>query len=477
MCQEAADVARAYASMPRARRSGLLRRFAAALEGSRDEVLAAADRETALGMTRLNGELVRTCYQLRFLADVVEEGSFLEATIDSRMATAMGDRPELRRLMVPIGPVAVFGASNFPLAFSVPGGDTAAALAAGCPVLIKAHPAHPETSLAAFACLRSALSDEDLPPALAGLVHGREAGEALVRSPHVKAVAFTGSEAGGRALFDIASQRPDPIPFFGELGSLNPMVVSPDAAQDRLVEIMNGYVASMTLGGGQFCTKPGLLFVPEEHGAAAREALAQAIGSVDEQILLSEGIRDGFESGVRELAREPGVALVGSGVPTQGKGLVVQATVFATTVDQLTRQGTEVLKEHFGPASVVVEYADTAELLDALRQLPGTLAAALHAEELEEEFCTDVVELLASIAGRVVWNEYPTGVAVSWAMTHGGPYPSSTAAAHTSVGGASLRRFVRPVTFQSMPARLLPPELRDGVGFDVPIRIDGWIEA
>src|SRR5215218_3769818 len=308
LCAAALGAAPALDGLGRAGRAALLRALADALEGRRDDVVTVADRETALGTTRLNGELTRTCYQLRLFAEVLDEGSYLEAAIDHAGDTPMGPRPDLRRMLVPIGPVAVFGASNFPLAFSVPGGDTASALAAGCPVVVKAHSSHPATSQLVFDVMVEAARTAGAPDGTLGVVHGVQAGAALVAHPAIRAVGFTGSVNGGKALLAIIEQRPDPIPFYGELSSLNPVIVTPAAAAERGAQIGGELVGSFTLGGGQFCTKPGLAFVPAgPEGDAVLGAMAEAVRGAAPQTLLNEGIAGSFGRISDGLAGAPGV--------------------------------------------------------------------------------------------------------------------------------------------------------------------------
>src|SRR3954447_15794247 len=308
ICAAALTAAPALDELGRAGRARLLGALADALEAARDDIVALADRETALGTTRLNGELTRTCYQLRLFAEVLDEGSYLEATIDHAGETPMGPRPDLRRMLLPVGPVAVFGASNFPLAFSVPGGDTASALAAGCPVVVKAHGSHPATSQLVFDVLEAAARKADAPDGTLGLVHGLRAGADLVAHPAIRAVGFTGSVQGGRALLEIIEQRPAPVPFFGELSSLNPVVVTPQAAAERGRTIGAELVGSFTLGGGQFCTKPGLAFVPTgRQGDAVVEAMADAVRGSGAPVLLNEGIAGSYGRSVNRLAGSPGV--------------------------------------------------------------------------------------------------------------------------------------------------------------------------
>jgi NAD-dependent aldehyde dehydrogenases len=462
ICARAAGAFRVLRDLGREERARLLEAAAAELEAVGKELIAAADAETALGEGRLTGELARTCFQFRFFAEVIRDGGYLDVAIDhADPAAPPAPRPELRRMMVPIGPVAVFGASNFPLAFSVPGGDTASALAAGCPVVVKAHPAHPETSEIAAAALRRVLPEDALT-----LVHGYDAGIALVRDPHIRAVGFTGSERGGRALFDLAVSRPDPIPFYGELGSVNPLVVTPAAARQRGEEIGTGTADSLTLGVGQFCTKPGLIFVPRgEHGDGVVDALVRRVKEIAPGILLTEGIRDAYAAGTRRARQEAATLYAGeAAAPACGTTLVRVGT-------QEVIDGKAPLEEVFGPFAVVVDYDGEDDLLAALAALRPALVATVHAEEAEAELATRLLDLLTERVGRIVWNGYPTGVAVAWAMTHGGPYPATTAPGHTSVGASAIRRWLRPVTYQSVPQSLLPISLRDTS--PMPRRLDG----
>ncbi|WP_017571238.1 aldehyde dehydrogenase (NADP(+)) [Nocardiopsis halotolerans] len=467
ICSAAAEAAEPLQAMGRARRARLLRAMADGLEADREAIVATADRESALGEQRLNGELTRTCYQFRQFADAVEEGSFVEATIDHAGDTPMGPRPDLRRMLVPLGPVAVFGASNFPLAFSVPGGDTAAALAAGCPVVVKAHPAHPATSLRCFDVLVRAAADGGAPEGVLALVHGTRAGADLVRHPAIRAVGFTGSERGGRALFDIASSRPDPVPFYGELGSVNPLVVTPEAARRRGEEIARGVVGSFTLGAGQFCTKPGLVFLPaDDAGRKLEELMIGEVTEVPPFVLLTEGIRDAYEAAGTE------------GLAAQGReaseGWGARARLIATDAADLTE---DAVQECFGPVTTVVRYRDESDLRAALERVPASLTATLLSERDEADLRGRVGRALREKAGRLVYDAYPTGVAVTWAMHHGGPWPASTNALHTSVGATSLRRFLRPVAWQGAAPEDLPDELADTPENPLPRRVDGRLEV
>ena len=469
LCRAAAAAAPALEDLGREGRAALLRALADALEARRPDVVRVADRETALGEPRLQGELTRSCFQLRLFADVLTEGSYLEAAVDHAGESPMGPRPDLRRMLLPIGPVAVFGASNFPLAFSVPGGDTSSALAAGSPVVVKAHASHPATSQLCFEILSEAGLAAGAPDGFLQIVHGLEAGAALVAHPLVRAVGFTGSLTGGHALVDIISRRPDPIPFYGELSSLNPVVVTPSAAAERADEIGRGVAGSFTLGAGQFCTKPGLVYVPTgADGDRLVAAVTDAVSAVGPQWLLNERIAQSYEEGTSRLRELPGVEVLATGGQTRGEGF--EAVPLLLTVPG-TGLAPELTEEVFGPVAVLARYDGESDLLASLEQLPSSLTATLHTGPEEGELPATVTTALKAKTGRFVYNAYPTGVAVSWAQHHGGPWPS-TNSTHTSVGTTAIRRFLRPMAWQAAPQDLLPPELRDE-GTSVPRRIDG----
>jgi NADP-dependent aldehyde dehydrogenase len=457
-----------------AERAALLRDVAGALKGAGAELIALADAETALGETRLTGELARTVAQLRLFAEAVEEGSFLEATVDLPDPAAVPPRPDVRRLLVPLGPVGVFAASNLPIAFSVAGGDTASALAAGCPVVVKAHPAHPGLSARTGELVAGALRAAGAPDGAFAVVQGEQAGRDLVVHPAIRAVGFTGSLGGGRALHDLAKGRPDPIPFYGELGSLNPVVVTPGAVAARGEQIAQGYLASYTLGSGQFCTKPGLLFLPADHGLT--EALTGAVRGIQVAPLLNARIRDGFQAGVRALAAVDGVRELRAPVPADGPGNQANPALLAVSVDTLVRHADELLEECFGPVSLIIEYAGEDELRRALAAVPGSLTATVHGEP-DEKLAAELLTVLTGKAGRVLWNGWPTGVAVCWAMQHGGPWPATTDSLHTSVGVTAVRRFLRPVAYQDVPDALLPEPLRDANPLRLPRRLNGHLTA
>jgi len=463
----------------RTARAAMLRAAAGLLEESADEIVVTADAETALGVPRLTGELARTAFQLRTFADVVDEGAFLDVIIDHPDPDAKPiPRPDLRRYKIPLGVVAVYAASNFPLAFSVPGGDTASALAAGCPVVVKAHPDHPATSELCARLLRRAAVAAGLPEDTVVLLHGFQAGVDLVRHPLVSAAGFTGSIPGGRALFDAAAARPRPIPFHGELGSLNPVVVTAAAAAERAEQIGAGLAGSFTLGNGQFCTKPGLVLAPAgEDGDRLVTALTAAAGQAAAGVLLDARMRDNFLKGAAARAALPGVTTpVIPGAP-EGDDHRVRAGYVVVDAADLTEQGAYdlLLEECFGPLTVIVRYADAAALGAVLDRLPGNLTATAHlgAAEAGEGGgpAAELLRRLTALAGRVLVNGWPTGVAVTGAQHHGGPYPATTSTS-TSVGATAIERWLRPVAYQDAPAALLPPELRDGNPLGLPRRVD-----
>ncbi|WP_103503414.1 MULTISPECIES: aldehyde dehydrogenase family protein [unclassified Streptomyces] len=472
---QAAHETRASLADP-ATRAALLRAAARELNADAAEIIRTADSETALGVPRLTGELGRTTGQFEAFAAEVEDGGYLDVAIDHADPALTPPRPDLRRYRVPLGVVAVYAASNFPLAFSVPGGDTASALAAGCPVVVKAHPAHPATSQLCATALRRAAASVGLSEDVVTVVHGFDAGVALVDHPLVTAAGFTGSVRGGRALFDRAAARPVPIPFHGELGSLNPLIITEAAATERPEEIGTGLAGSVTLGTGQFCVKPGLVLLPEgEAGDAVLTALTTALGAAAEGVLLDDRIRDAFLAGVTARGALPEVTVpVAAGA---GEGRAVVPGFVTVPAARLAEESHEsLLEECFGPLTVVARYRDTADVERALASLTGSLTATVHigAEEAAEEtgHAAELLAALTPLAGRLLVNGWPTGVAVTTAQHHGGPYPAATSA-YTSVGASAIGRWLRPVVHQSTPAALLPPALRDDNPLGLPRRVDG----
>ncbi|GAB3817536.1 aldehyde dehydrogenase (NADP(+)) [Kribbella italica] len=462
---DAAEAAVPLAASAPAVRAGWIRAVADALDAASGELVPIAQRETSLPEARLKGEVGRSSGQLRMFADALEAGPLLEVIIDTADAAAKPvPRPDLRRVLVPLGPVLVFAASNFPFAFSVCGGDTASALAAGCPVIVKAHPGHPELSVRTAEVMIEALTAAGAPAGTLGLIQGYDVGVTALKDARITAAGFTGSVPAGKALHEIAVTRPEPIPFYGELGSLNPVFVTQAAIDARGKDIASGYVGSYTLGVGQFCTKPGLLFLPAGHGL--QEQLVEATGGVAAATMLNERIAEGFSSGLDRLRKVDGLR-----VWSEGGG----ATLLQTTVGELLARSDEILEECFGPVSIVVEYASVDELVAGIEAFGGNLTATLHAEDADASLAARLVPLLTARAGRVLWNGWPTGVAVSWAQHHGGPFPSTVGSIHTSVGVTAARRFQRPVAYQDAPDALLPAVLQDDNPAGMSRRVNGTV--
>ena len=445
-------------------RAAFLRAIADQIVNLGDMLISRASAETGLPEARIINERGRTVGQLRLFADMVEEGSWVEARIDTALPDrAPIPRPDIRRMQIPIGPVGVFGASNFPLAFSVAGGDTASGLAAGCPVVFKAHQAHPGTSEMTARALIRAAEQSGMPAGVFTLLQGQghEVGLTLVRHPLIKAIGFTGSLAGGRALYDAAAQRPEPIPVYAEMGSVNPVFVLPSALRQRTEEIATGLSGSITMGVGQFCTNPGVVVAPR--GASLDDFLGQLaarITAVPAAPMLYAGICTGYKQGVKALRANPDVQLVAEGSDPEVAERLARAAVFVTSGGAF-REQPELRHEVFGPSSLVVVAEGAEEMLEVASSLEGQLTATIlgTAEDLESH--AELVSLLEQRVGRLIFNGYPTGVEVSHAMQHGGPYPATTAAATTSVGTAAISRFVRPVAYQNFPEAALPLELRD----------------
>ncbi|QLD12062.1 aldehyde dehydrogenase (NADP(+)) [Microbacterium oleivorans] len=456
-----------------AERGEALRAVAEGLDARADDLVTLAGSETHLAEGRLRGELKRTTFQLRLFADVLAEGSWLDARIDHPDADyPMGaPRPDLRRQLEGIGTSLVFAASNFPFAFSVAGGDTASALAAGNAVVLKAHPGHPQLSALTGEIVAAALSAAGAPTGIFTVIHGTDAGVHALRHPSIRAAAFTGSIAGGRALFDIAMSRPEPIPFYGELGSVNPAFVTRRAAADRAAEIAEQFVASVTGSAGQLCTKPGVLFAPT--GSGVLEALAATVLPAPAP-LLNDGIASGFRRSLERTAQHDGVEVL-AGSPA-AEGADPAPALLRTTVASVIADPEALVSEMFGPAALVVEYDDEGDLVAVARLLEGQLTATLIAEE-GDALAAELLPVLATKAGRVLWNQWPTGVSVTDAQQHGGPYPATTAVGTTSVGTAAITRFLRPVAYQNVPDALLPAALQEANPLGIPRRVDGVLEA
>ncbi|MBS1697424.1 MAG: aldehyde dehydrogenase family protein [Actinobacteria bacterium] len=461
----AAAAARPFgATSPRARGAALVA-AADALDAHAAELIAIAMRETGLTEARLTGELRRTSWQLRLFADTIVDGGYLDARIDAADPDyVIGPRPDVRRVLEPVGPVLNFAASNFPFAFSVAGGDSAAALAAGCPVVVKAHSGHLELSRRTAAIVAEALEGAGMPSGVFQLIEGQQNGVELLQDDRIRAGAFTGSTHVGRLLADIAAARPRPIPFYGELGSVNPVYAT--YVDDALLQ---GFVGSVAGSAGQLCTKPGFLFVPAD---AALSAIAPAAGAVAEHRLLNPGIGRAFEGRRTAVLGAAGTSVLAAGEIREDEDgqRYATPTVVAVDVETLRAHREELLEESFGPLSVVVRYDDRAALPTLHEELfPGNLTATVHARpaELVDGSLDELVDALAATSGRVLFGGWPTGVAVTPAMQHGGPYPATTTDG-TSVGTAGITRFLRGVAYQNAPQELLPAPLRDDNPWDVP---------
>jgi len=465
----AADAFTELSGWSRDRRATLLELMAEHVERHRDELVEIADRETALGQARLGGELSRSMFQLRLFATAVRDGCYLEAAIDHAGDTPLGPGPDIRRMLVPLGPVAVFGSSNFPFAFSVLGGDTASAIAAGCPVILKAHGSHPLTSELSAAALREAVAEAGAPSGTVGVVYGQAAGVGVVRHPLVTAVSLTGSLGAARVIQAAIDEREEPIPFFGELSSLNPLLVTPAGARQRGDEIVDGLSASVLGSAGQLCTKPGIAFVPRgTDGDDIVAGLVARFEAAPSATLLNTRIRTSFDE-IEARLLAAGADKVAEGARADGGSFSVAPTLLEVGAEAFTGALAE---ECFGPLLVAVRYDDVDQALAAIDKVPGSLTATVQGVA-DEEGLPELFHRLEPRAGRLLFNQYPTGVRVSWAQHHGGPWPA-TNTQHTSVGVTAIRRWLRPVAWQNAPQAVLPVELRDGEP-SIPIRIDGGL--
>ncbi|WP_372983701.1 aldehyde dehydrogenase family protein [Microbacterium sp.] len=472
IAERAASAVRQIADRGRGWRSELLRAMARETEAGRELLVATAAAETGLTEARLNTELTRCVLQFELFADAVDEGSFLEAMIDHSTVTPLGPAPDIRRILRSIGPVAIFGSSNFPFAFSVLGGDTAAAVAAGSPVILKAHGSHPLTSRNSFDALLRAARSVEAPEGVLSIVYGQRTGAQLVAEPAVKAVGFTGSLEVGRLLADIAARRPEPIPFYGELSSINPVVITADALAGRADTLPEDAAASVAGSGGQLCTKPGVVFVPA--GIAGEEFVARfaaAVAGAAPHAALSARVLDLFDEARGRMRDRPGTTGIEEASAEERGGSWFSSSVLRVDAADLTP---ETIEEAFGPFAVVVTYDSEEQLLSALTMVPPSLTATLHLGAGEHARHDELIRTLTDRSGRVVFDGFPTGVRVSWAQHHGGPWPS-TNSIHSSVGVTSMRRFLTPVAYQNAPTEVLPTELHDD-HTGIPRRIDGILQ-
>jgi alpha-ketoglutaric semialdehyde dehydrogenase len=444
-------------------RASLLRRIAKNLSSEGATIVARANLETGLALPRLQSELKRTTGQLNLFADLLDEGSWVNARIDEADRERKPvPRPDIRSMLRPLGPIAVFGASNFPLAFSVAGGDTVAALAGGNPVVVKAHPAHPGTSELVGKLIQKAVADSGFPGGTFSLLFdaGTEVGIALVQHPAIKAVAFTGSAAGGQALMRVAAGRPEPIPCYAEMGSTNPLFILAGAMRERGAQIAQDLQASFTLGSGQFCTKPGIVFIPHDQSVHFERKLKENLRSLDPFVMLTHRIAANYNQAVNErFARGQPELITAKSEYTENPTACCEAAVFRVSVDHFLGSP-ELGEEVFGPTTLLIHYGNESDLLQAVQRLHGHLTATIHGTEEELARAQELIRVLETKVGRIIFNGFPTGVEVSHAMVHGGPFPATSDGRSTSVGTQAIWRFVRPLCYQDFPDAALPPELQ-----------------
>ena len=473
-CELANSVAHQFSALAPSKRADLLEKIGAAIADIGDELIETAMKESGLPQTRLQGERGRTLGQLQLFADELRLGKWLDVTIDLAMPDRTPPRSDLRRMNLALGPVAVFGASNFPLAFSVAGGDTASALAAGCPVVVKGHPAHPGTGELVARAVLSAAAATGMPDGvfsyLPGSQHGL--GSALVSHPAIRAVAFTGSRAGGLALAGVAAKRETPIPVYAEMSSVNPVILMPAALAARPEVLGEAFVGSLTLGAGQFCTNPGIVIVLDGPSLDSFLAAAgDALGSSEPAVMLTPDIHGGYDKRVAKLETKSSANKVAVGkesdLPNRCRGAIFTVTAGDYIADR------DLSAEVFGASSVVVRCKDMGELSTVVESLEGQLTATLHFDKDDEQDVSNIMPILAEKAGRILANGWPTGVEVCHAMVHGGPYPATTDSRTTSVGSLAMTRFLRPVCFQDLSDGLLPPALQSDNPWLLPRRVDG----
>jgi 2,5-dioxopentanoate dehydrogenase len=474
----AAEAFLSYRTCSGAKKAEFLNRIAEKIEAVAEPLVERAQQETALPKPRLQSETTRTCNQLRLFAKVLQEGSWVQARIDradpNRKPLA---KPDIRSMLIPLGPVAVFSASNFPLAFSVAGGDTASAFAAGNPVIVKAHSNHPGTSQIVGEAVRDSVRGCGLHEGVFSLLFGAgtSVGVNLVQHPLIKAGGFTGSTAAGRSLMNLAAARPEPIPFYGELGSTNPVFILPGAMRVRAMKIGEDLYRSFTLGAGQFCTKPGLVFF-SELGSSTNfvDELKTKVSGAPESVLLTKGISSDYDRELRQRRMRNDLSVVAEGASRSENPFSAQTTLYQTEIASFLASH-ELSEEHFGPSTVLIRYSRKEQILEAARNLEGHLTATIHGTEEDLREFSELVSILENKVGRLIFNGFPTGVEVCHAMVHGGPYPASTDSRTTSVGTQAIFRFARPVCFQNFPDAALPPELRNPNPLGIWRMVDGQL--
>lgn len=460
--QKAQEAFAVYKKLTAEKRAAFLENMADELEAARPTLVEVANDETNLPAARLNGELSRTTGQLRKFAALIREGSWVEASIDTGDSSLTPAKPDVRKMLVPVGPVVVFGASNFPFAFSTAGGDTASALASGSTVVVKGHSAHAQTSTLVFKAIEKAIEKSDVPAYTVQhlLGPGNSIGQALVLHPYTKGVGFTGSFAGGKALVEYANQREVPIPVFAEMSSINPVVFLPGTLARNTAALAKEYAASITLGMGQFCTNPGLLLgIKSDTFEAFLLALGEEIKKIVPQKMLHSGIHASFEKGLRQMLEQKGLKLVTKADAVAGEMEATPAVASVAADDFLLNP--HFTEEVFGPFSLAVACSDKAQLLQVLQTLKGQLTTTIMGTENDVQAYKDVIEVQMELAGRIILNNVPTGVEVCASMVHGGPYPATTDSRFTSVGMTAIKRWVRPLCFQNFSESLLPDELKN----------------
>lgn len=461
-----------YKNLSGTKKADFLEKIAEILEGNRSAIVLMACRESHLPEGRINGELGRTTGQIKLFANLLREGSWVEATIDpADPGRSPLPKADIRRMLTPLGPVVVFGASNFPLAFSTAGGDTISALAAGCPVIYKGHPAHPDTSKFVGQCISQALERSGLPAAIFTHVEGGvKMGQDLVKHPLAKAVGFTGSFSAGKSLFNIAGNREEPIPVYAEMGSVNPIFTFAKRLENELVPLAQSFVSSLTLGAGQFCTNPGLIFVPRSLATGFGNAISEAIQGVAPAPMLHEGIAESYYKAMTELQLRSELEWVK--VP-DAQHLINASPALAEIAAADWMRDDFFQQEVFGSFALMVVYEDEAQLKAIAQRLHGQLTITLWAESQELKSNKELINLLEEKCGRLLFRGVPTGVEVGYAMQHGGPFPSTTDSRSTSVGAHAIKRFARPIAFQDMPDDLLPEALRDANPLGIVRMVDG----
>ena len=470
-----------YSQWPAKRRADLLRRIAELLEANANTIVERGNLETALPVARLQGELARTCFQLRLYGEAFVNGISVGARIDHADPNRKPQpKPDVRSMLRPLGPVVVFSATNFPLAYSVAGGDTASALAAGCPVIVKPNQGHLGLSEIVAQLVLQAAKEKGAPEGIFSMIYGsgREVGIALVKHPLVKAVGFTGSRSGGRALMDAAAARPEPIPVYAEMASINPVFILPGALKSNAENLATGLHGSVTLGVGQFCTCPGLVFA-DQGGATETflQKLESLMSTTPPGTMLTPDICASYQKGIEHFSSTAGVQRAASVAVSEKSGMHAGAALFVAGAETFLKEQHALMEEVFGPSTLLVQCSSRVQMIQAAKNLEGQLTATIHGTPEELAANRELISILETKAGRLVFNGFPTGVEVCHAMTHGGPYPSTSEGRTTSVGTRAAERFLRPVSYQNFPDAALPDELKESNPLKIPRLVDGKLQA